>query len=280
MKKKFLAVLLAVSMLAGTGLAVPGNLTVQAEENETVESKAEEKGAVDAVGDDYYDDDDDDDEPFKPEYRELADGTLEVTGNYTISGKLEKIVIPAEVDGKKVTRIGDDAFENSFDHFDDVKEIILPESITAIGSYAFKNCSSLRGVVLPDSLETIGDKAFRNCSGLSEINLPESITTIESRAFFGCSNLKEVKIPASVTYIYGNIFAGCSSLDEVQVDETNERYTSEDGVLYNKAKTKLLCYPQGKKGGNGSFTVSQDVNSIDDDAFYSCTGLSEILVAE
>ena len=125
MKKKFLAVLLAVSMLAGTGLAVPGNLTVQAEENETVESKTEENETVDAVGEDlsYL---------YLFSWQMKEDGTLEIT-SYTGDGI--EVNIPLEINGKKVTSIGSRAFGSC----DSLTNVYIPDTVTSIGELAFED---------------------------------------------------------------------------------------------------------------------------------------------
>ena len=61
--------------------------------------------------------------------------------------------------------------------------------VTAIGDWAFHNCSSLTEIVIPDSVTTIGDWAFSYCSSLTEIVIPDSVTTIERGAFEDCSGL-------------------------------------------------------------------------------------------
>ena len=82
------------------------------------------------------------------EYEELEDGTVEIT---RYSGEDTVLVIPDEIDGKRVTRIGD---------------------------FAFYECSGLTEITLPEVVTSIGNYAFSGCSGLTEITLPEGVTSI------------------------------------------------------------------------------------------------------
>ena len=131
-------------------------------------------------------------------YNALDDGTIEIT---SYSGSAENIVIPAQIDGKSVTRIGNNAFEKS-----SAKEIVIPDSVTDIEQYAFEGCTSLSDITLPDSLTSIGLSAFVSCTALTDIALPDSLTYIDGFAFANCTSLKTVTVPASVTFIGGWAF--------------------------------------------------------------------------
>ena len=74
-------------------------------------------------------------------------------------------------------------------------ELVIPESVTGIGTYAFAGCSKLTGIVIPDSVISIGSGAFYNCSGLTSIHIPDSVISIGSGAFSGCKNLESLTIP-------------------------------------------------------------------------------------
>ena len=92
---------------------------------------------------------------------------------------------------------------------------------------------------------------------------------------YDCSGLTSVTIPNSVTSIGDNAFVCCSGLTSIVVDASNTAYSSQDGVLYNKAKTVLIQCPGGKSGG---FTIPDSVTSIGDYAFASCTGLTSVTI--
>ncbi len=152
--------------------------------------------------------------------------------------------------------------------------IDLPESITSIAVYAFYGCKSLTSMYLPKGVSSINDSAFRYCTSLTNIELPECITSIGKGAFASCGSLTSIDIPEGVTSIGDNAFANCASLTAINVKEGNNTYSSEDGILFNKDKTTLLCYPAGKT--EASYMVPSYVTSIGNHAFDGCEYLTLI----
>ena len=100
---------------------------------------------------------------------------------------------------------------------EEVKDLVIPNSVTSIGEYAFEGCSGLTSVTIPNSVTSIGDCAFWDCSGLTSVTIPNSVTSIGDRAFCGCSGLTSVTIPNSVTSIEYYAFYGCSGLTSVTI---------------------------------------------------------------
>jgi hypothetical protein len=115
-----------------------------------------------------------------------------------------------------------------------------------------KNNQYIKGIILPDTLTTIGNNAFRDCTGLTSVTIPSSVNTIGDYAF-----------------------SDCTSLTSITVDSGNANYADEGGVLFNKAKTTLVCYPAGK---TGSYSIPSSVNTIGDGAFRGCTNLTSVTI--
>ena len=121
---------------------------------------------------------------------------------------LTSLVIP-----ESVTNIGDYAFWGC----SDLADIVIPDGVTSIGDYAFEGCESLRSVVIPDGVTSIGDYVFSGCRSLTDIVIPNSVTSIRDGAFFGCSDLADIVIPDGITSIGDRAFMGCSSLSSLVI---------------------------------------------------------------
>lgn len=134
------------------------------------------------------------------------------TGTITgFSGIEADVVIPYEIDGVKVTTIGNSAFSGWLG----LKSVIIPNNITTIGEGAFSECRNLENVTIGDGVITIGKNAFYNGDHLKNVTIGDSVTTIGETAFYSCDNLTSITIPDSVTTIAKRVFAWCSNLKNI-----------------------------------------------------------------
>ena len=127
-----------------------------------------------------------------------------------------------------VTAIGAYAFYNN----SAMTKIVLPDGLTAIGEYAFYNCDGLTELELPDGVTEVGNYAFANSSGLTTVNIPESLDTIPAYAFSGCTNLSEVDMTARYINLGANAFANCSSVGPLASANSGLHYVDEQGAVY------------------------------------------------
>ncbi len=189
------------------------------------------------------------------------------------------LTVPAYIDGVPVTMIK--MMENSI--FADpysVEEIILPDTVTVIGSYAFYHYENLKDITLPSSLQVIKEQAF-SCTRLNEIHLPKSLEYIGKNAFSNCKELISADLPSSLSFVSDGLFLGCSSLQEITID--GQKNTSApiiqliDGVLYTSDGKKLIGYPGGR---GGDYEIREGTEEIGYGAFAGASSLENITLPE
>jgi len=189
-------------------------------------------------------------------------------------------------------------------------ELVISKDVASINMWAFSNCPGLTSInveesnsdyssdngvlynkdktilikcpggktgsyTILDSVTSICDEAFSNCYSLTSVTIGSSVTSIGDYAFNWCESLTEVNIPSSVTSIGKSAFGGCSSLTGINVDANNTAYSSDNGVLHNKDKTTLIECPGGK---TGSYTILDNVISIENEAFSNCYTLNSLTI--
>ena len=152
--------------------------------------------------------------------------------------------------------------------------VTIPDSVCRIGYEAFYNCYTITNVTLGNGVADIGEKAFAYCSVLQNVDVPDGVQSIGKHAFFECFELGSVSIPSSVTNVGENAFADCWKLTTIDVASGNQRYSSANGILYNKDKTTLVACP----GAFTSVTVPSHVTNIADYAFYCCRALTSVSI--
>lgn len=225
-----------------------------------------------------------------------------------------------------VVAIGEAAFKSC-----KIEKLIIPGYVSRISKYAFQSCTYLTEIEFQgkanDIALTIEESAFYSCSGLTEVKLPANLKVLKENAFGGTSKLKTVTVNCvgnlefepyafhttsktsyietlylgpSVGLIDVNGVFGGNNLKSVIVDERNMNYTSDNGVLYDRAVTIIVYYPKGRGGnyqipstiqhiGVGVFKnatelesvfINKNIKSIGMEAFSGCSKIAELIFEE
>lgn len=165
-----------------------------------------------------------------------------------------------------------------------ISSVIIENGVTSIGDYAFSNCN-LTSVTIPDGVTSIGRGAFSSCK-FTSVKIPDSVISIKEYAFVACNYLTSVMLPKNIKslgtsisetpYEFG-VFDFCNNLNDISVSSENKYYSSQEGVLFDKNKTELICYPAGK--AQTEYIVPNGVTEIGVKAFLQCN-LENIVLPE
>ena len=196
------------------------------------------------------------------------DGTSKVTATLYSDGRF---VISGTGEMKDYSGSNNSPYYN---YKESIKTVEIQNEVTSIGNYAFENCKSLTSIEISSNVTIIGDDAFAYCTNLTSIEIPSSVTSIGSSAFLDCTNLTSIEIQSSVTSVGYYAFSECTSLNSINVDKSNQKYSSEDGILFDKDKKELIRYPTGKK--EKEYNIPSSVTRIEWAAFSGCTSLTSI----
>ena len=191
-----------------------------------------------------------------------------------------------------------------------LKSVLLPNSITSIGKYAFDDCRTLISIPIPNLVKLIGDGAFWGCEILSNVVLPNTVTSIGYRTFAGCAKIQSLTIPTSVitikegafmstgitnitipnsvTTIGQDAFSNCGNLTSANLlclitvldNSIFRNCTSLKNVTIPNTVTSFGNYCFDRCPNLTSFVIPNSVVSIGYNVFYSCSGLKSITIGK
>ena len=155
--------------------------------------------------------------------------------------------------------------EKAFAGCNALPSIVIPNSVTSIGSSGFSYCTSLTSCTLSNNLETIEDGLFMNCQSLETIDIPNSVTSIANSAFYSCTSLTSVTIGSGVESIGDYAFYGCTDLLDVTIPDN---VTTMGDATFSGC-TSLT-----------SVTIGDGVTSVGNSAFTDCSSVTDIVLGE
>jgi len=176
------------------------------------------------------------------------------------TGTMETVIIPETMDGLPVTEIG----EHVFGKDENLKHVVIPDTVTRIDKGAFTACTNLQTVKMSETVEFIGESAFFGCISLTEIELPETLHTIDVDAFGWCFSLEHLDIPSSVRTLGDGAFIH-SAMKEIVIPE---------GVSVIP-ECAFMNMPNLRE-----ITLPSTITEIEIDAFKGCENLEQITLNE
>ncbi len=166
---------------------------------------------------------------------------------------------------------------------EEIKDLVIPNSVTSIGEYAFQSCFGLTSVTIDNSVTSIRGYAFWGCPGLTSVTIPNSVTYLGERVFANCPGLASVTIGDGVTSIGEYAFLGCSELTSVTIGNS---VTSIEFGTFAGCGLKSVVIPNSVKSIGGyafqgcskltSVTIGNSVTRIEKYAFRDCRELLDV----
>lgn len=282
-KRKIVSVLLAIITVFGVFTSLPFSASA-------VETNSESVGETYTSGDFEY--------KLEERYDWKNEQSYNVARITEYSGSDTDVIIPSKIDGYKVVAIDELYY---YENTDKIKSFTIPEGVSEIKDYIFKCYDNLEnifvnaqnedycdidGVLFSLNYETKAPYSliiYPRAKSNTTYQIPEGINNLEFAAFYKCSNLINLNVPKSIESfpVVGWWNEKCweySNIENINVSSENETYSSVDGVLFNKDKTKLILYPAGKRQAN--YSIPETVNEISEGAFYTANNLKSIEIPD
>jgi len=229
-----------------------------------------------------------------PESEVLAVTALKLTGeiNQTDIAFLKTSTTALKtLDLSEATLEGDTKtlWDNVFQSTTNIETLILPNSITGIGSSVFTGSTSLKQIVIPEKVEAIGTSVFRDCSALENIALPSALRTLGNSAFQGSTNLREIVIPEYVKTIEYNTFNGCTALEKVVIGNGVTNISTSSDTFYGCDNLTTIIIGDGVTQLSDQFsgktklatiTLPDSLRTIEYNSFRNCSALKAINIPD
>ena len=172
-----------------------------------------------------------------------------------------------------------------------LKNIYVPKSVTDFGRYPFTLCGDCIENIIVDKSNPVYHSengimykgssvaAYPQNNKTKDFHIPEGTNGVAGTSYLnGCRYVENVYMPASLTKFNFGLFEFCDSLKNIYVDENNPDFCDIDGILYNKQKTRLVCYPRGKE--NDVVVLPDGTEELEYCSFYKCNQITGLVIPQ
>lgn len=202
--------------------------------------------------------------------------TVEVTYNGSISDKKVSeangnLEIPSKIKHNNVVYSVVSIGAKSFSGATKLEGVTIPSTVKSIGGFAFEGCSSLSKIIFPGSEVTFGEGVFFKCTSIKDISFGSDWKNADLSRFRWSDSLTTIVIPAKIEKIQG--LKSLKNLKSVSVDVNNARFSSHNGVLYNKDGKTLYGCPRLY---TGSLKIQEGTEVVSKGALIDCPYITSI----
>ena len=204
-------------------------------------------------------------------YRIDENGATITAAEATLTEANIPSVVEFEGNQYPVIKINDRVFSDNIN----LTSVKIDNGLVEICRLAFNGCQNLESVMLPESLTTLGSEAFSSCKSLRAVKIPSGVASIPESCFYGCSSLESVTIPEGVTAIGDYAFGSCSLSNALILPESLEKIG--DCAFYHNGTLRSVNIPAKVKKieerafslcGLTGLVIPEGVHTIGSDAFY------------
>ena len=184
-----------------------------------------------------------------------------------------------------------------------LNKVVFGENVTTIPKYSFLNCYDLWTVDVKGGIgqwcnfdftedgtypfsytqgpamgeELIGNVLFNGAALTGNVVVPETVAKIPAHGFkYNSSDVTDLTLPATLTSVVDGAFRGLSSLETIHLSGDCDNFEVINNVLYNKAVSKIICFPQQRAGG---YAMPSTITEMADYQFYNCTKLTDVVLS-
>ena len=161
-----------------------------------------------------------------------------------------------------------------------VTDLIIPDGVTSIGSYAFDYCFGLTSVTIPDSVTSIGSCAFYNCTGLTSVTIGYSVTSIGNYSFYGCP--VKVGLTGNCVWVLcadgALTISGNGAMEDYASSAHSPFVAGITSVVIEEGVTSIGNYAFADLPNLTSVTLPSTLTRIGDHAFENASALTAITI--
>ena len=150
-----------------------------------------------------------------------------------------------------------------------IKDLVIPESVTSISSFAFLSCSELTSVTIPNTVTSIGDYAFEDCPRLVKATIGNCVTSMGTKIFNFCHHLDNVTCIAGRPPVFsdGGLFYDWGYYADATLHVLSESVTAYQSAQYwedfSLIQGDAIFYMLGDVNGDGEINIADANNVID-----------------